>query len=163
MKRKQLGILNEDSKYLINSYDSSYIANRPSTINFYLTEKYIVIQRKSIIPLNQQILCNQQELPIGSVPWLVNTIENGFRRASDEGGLPPGVMRNEFEIDDERLIIRSTACAGGEYIHGFTILNTARADYIDETDMQESVLPDQVVDEALLPFLKQVIAERDIA
>ncbi|MEL6117913.1 hypothetical protein P0Y67_22210 [Photobacterium sp. SP02] len=157
MKLKEFSLLPYNSPHFIVSHSIKEIRGTNDEFRLYLSGDYFIIQDFGYLP-NGDELTDQQELPNEAASWILDRIENGFRKSSDEGGLPPGVMRDTTTINDETIHIRYTLCAGGDGVDGITIISQDRKSHINERNMQESVIPSQVLDETLIPFLRTISA-----
>jgi hypothetical protein len=100
------------------------------------------------------------EMPLDALPWLVDTIENGFWRKASEGGLAKDVLHVNEVIGGEDLLIRFSPNCRGEGVQGFSLKNYNRKGRVK--NWQEMQIPYGVLREAgMLDLWKQLIAERD--
>ncbi|MBV1919552.1 MAG: hypothetical protein KUG73_02640 [Pseudomonadales bacterium] len=103
-------------------------------------------------------LKEQLEIPISALAWAIDTIDNGFGKKPDEGGLPRDVLHAEKIIEGEELYIRHTMNCGAPRQQGYTLKNFSRHSYIDTDEYQSVQLPDYLLfDEGLLEKLKSLI------
>jgi hypothetical protein len=102
---------------------------------------------------------NQLELPLPGVAWLIDVIENKFRKLPSEGGLPKDVFHFTGEVAGETINVLRGSCLGGEDIGGFNITNLSRASYIDEDEYQSHDITDHVlVEMKYMDFLRDLAA-----
>lgn len=97
----------------------------------------------------------QFEVPIKSLPWLIDTIENKFWKKASEGGLPGDVLHVDAIIDEEDLRVRFSPNCGDEGIQGFTFENYSRKGR--SMNWQEMQIPYTLLKEdGLLDLLKNI-------
>jgi hypothetical protein len=97
---------------------------------------------------------DQLEFPLEALPWLVDSIENGFWKKPSEGGLPRDVFHVKAQIGGEELRLGRSNNAGAEDVPGFTLKNLSRKDHIcpaskplSSFNEQEDVIPDFIMKE----------------
>jgi len=117
--------------------------------------KLIIFREESYNRVKKKHLKEQLEIPISGLVWAIDTIENGFGKKPDEGGLPRDVLHAEKVVEGEELYIRRTMNCGAPNQQGYTLKNFSRCSYIDSDEYQSVQLPDYLLfDEGLLDKLK---------
>ena len=123
-----------------------------------IKQSLIIFREEAYSIKRDDYLKEQLEIPIPALAWAIDTIENGFGKKPDEGGLPRDVLHSEKIIEDEELYIRRTMNCGGLNQQGYTLKNFSRYSYIDTDEYQSVQLPDYLLfDEGLLKKLKSLI------
>ena len=67
-------------------------------------------------------------VPLASLPWLVDIIENKFWKKPSQGGAPADVLHYKNTVEGEALKIRYSPNCRKEFEPGITITNFARPD-----------------------------------
>ncbi len=119
----------------------------------------LIIFREETYSIKRDVYLKEQlEIPFSALAWAIDTIENGFGKKPNEGGLPRDVLHAEKIIEGEELYIRRTMNCGGLNQQGYTLKNFSRHSYIDIDEYQSVQLPDYLLfDEGLLKKLKSLI------
>ncbi len=121
---KLLGIVDSrrvpgEQFYVIFAHEVLYLVEKtPATA--------MVIRGKSIPTDEPGFNVAQFEMPTAALPWLIDTIENGFWKKHSEGGLPGDVLHVDQCVQGEDLRIRFSPNCGAEEIKGFTLKNYSR-------------------------------------
>ncbi|PCH65347.1 MAG: hypothetical protein COC04_02120 [Gammaproteobacteria bacterium] len=122
-----------------------------------IKNELIIFREESYSRVKNKYLKDQLEAPASALVWAVDTIENGFGKKPNEGGLPRNVLHAETTIESEKLYLRRTMNCGAPNQQGYTLKNFSRFSYIDSDDYQEIQLPDYLLfDEGLLDKLKHL-------
>ncbi len=117
----------------------------------------IVFREESYNSVKKKHLKEQLEIPTPGLTWAIDTIENGFGKKPDEGGLPRDVLHAEKVVGNEELYIRRTMNCGAPNQQGYTLKNFSRCSYMDSDEYQSVQLPDYLLfEEGLLDRLKNM-------
>lgn len=136
------------------------------TTHFIITNAQDLIFLQKFLPLpiygeedEPGFSLEQCEIPLGSLPWVVDLIENKFWKQASQGGLPNGVLHINKLVDGEDLLLRFSPNCGREGEKGFTLQNFQREDYTGVDNHQSVQLPNRLLrDAGLLDLFKQLIA-----
>lgn len=80
--------------------------DNPNSRNvFYKDDFYFVVYGASHDKDPTDLVEDQLELPLSSLPWVVDSIENGFWRKPSEGGLPKNKHGVNSFFNDEEILI----------------------------------------------------------
>ena len=152
----QLGLISDiaPNEKPVFEIDNPYFEDQVEYI--YIYQSFIVIYREGTKPFMGEYLKNQLELPIAAANWIVDAVENGFKKKPSEGGLPKDVFNMSSTIDSEELYIRWGVSVAGEGIGGYTIKNFDRSGYIDTGNCQKFSIAHDIMDEQILPLLKDI-------
>ncbi|MBM34577.1 MAG: hypothetical protein CML22_09770 [Rheinheimera sp.] len=99
---------------------------------------------------------NQLELPLAALPWLHDTIINGFWRLPSAGGLPKDQHSVSATFDGEDILLGRSMNAGDYGKTGFKIVNKSRKSHIMTSRPQEFQITDDRVEQVLLPLFNQL-------
>lgn len=122
------------------------------------------------VPITGELYrANQLEIPISTLPWLVDLIENRFWVKPSDGGLANDVLHVNEIVDDVDLVLRFTPNCKAEAVQGFTLKNyskpdTQRGDNYTYMDLPYSLLRDgdllqawkDIIKQLSLPFIQGV-------
>ncbi len=151
---KQLGLIEfKDCDFVIeiDKADENYLGFSKSD-NLFIFRDSLLYSKKT-----GEILNGQLEIPFPALSWTIDTLELGFGKSPDEGGLPRDVLNTETVIDDEEIYLRRTMNCGAPYQQGYTLKNFSRSSYINPRSYQSVQLPDYLLfDEGLLEKLKLI-------
>ena len=98
----------------------------------------------------------QTELPMSSLHWIANTIQNGFWRLPSEGGLPKDKHSITATFDNEEILLGRSMNAGEYGKPGFKIVNKGRSSHILASRPQEFQITDERVQNVLLPLIAKL-------
>lgn len=127
-------------------------------LGIFIKDGIVIFKKETFNKKVNELIENQLEIPIPALVWAIDTIENGFGKKPDEGGLPRDVLHAEKIIEGEELYIRRTMNCGGLNQQGYTLKNFSRHSYIDTDEYQSVQLPDYLLfDEGLLEKIKSLI------
>lgn len=150
---KQAGLIElSDCKILIeiDKADQRYLG-------ITLSDHFVIFRRQHFNIKSNKFLKNQLEIPVSALKWVIDTIEIGFGKNPDDGGLPRDVLHDQTVIEGEEINLRRTMNCGAANQQGYTLSNFSRDSYIDKDDCQSIQLPDYLLfDEGLLEKLKDL-------
>lgn len=99
---------------------------------------------------------NQLELPLAALPWLHNTIVDGFWRLPSAGGLPKNQHSVSATVGGEEILLGRSMNAGQDGKTGFKIVNKSRKSHIMASRPQEFQITDERLEKVLLPLFTQL-------
>ncbi|WP_214000599.1 hypothetical protein [Arsukibacterium sp.] len=123
-------------------------------VQYFTDDKLLIIYRISKGKLYDTE--NQLELPLTALPWLKDTIINGFWRQPSAGGLPKDQHSVSATFSGEEILLGRSMNAGDFAKPGFKIVNKSRASHIMASRPQEFQITDERVEKVLLPLLSQL-------
>jgi len=150
---KQLGLVDIKKCEILIDIDPSI----PAMLGVSMLQKMVIFRGEHFNSIKNKCLRNQLEIPFPALSWAIDTIEIGFGKSPDEGGLPRDVLHAETVIDDEEIYLRRTMNCGAPYQQGYTLKSFSRSSYINPRSHQSVQLPDYLLfDEGLLEKLKLI-------
>ncbi len=150
---KQLGLIDIKTCEILIDIDPSIQA----MLGVSRLKNLVIVRDEHFNSIINEYLRGQLEIPFPALNWAIDTIEIGFGKSPNEGGLPRDVLHAETVIDDEEIYIRRTMNCGAPYQQGYTLKNFSRSSYIDPDEYQSVQLPDYLLfDEGLLEKLKLI-------
>ncbi|MBV2130508.1 hypothetical protein KQY15_15545 [Rheinheimera sp. SM2107] len=123
-------------------------------VQYFTGDKLLIIYRISKGKLYDTE--NQLELPLTALPWLKDTIINGFWRQPSAGGLPKDQHSVAATFSGEEILLGRSMNAGDYAKPGFKIVNKSRKSHIMASRPQEFQITDERVESVLLPLLSQL-------
>ena len=123
-----LGLIDPD-RVGVNEYflfEIKYEMFSDRKVFIYKKNDYLVILSISWNPLRKIWAADQVELPLCSLPWLIDRFENGFLRSQDQGGVSDFERSLRKDFDGELIGINSMAHCCSENLPGFNIWNGNR-------------------------------------
>lgn len=102
----------------------------------------------------QELRANQFEMPLETIRWFINVVEQKFFKAPEEGGLPAHKISYEEIVAGEDLHVMRSANAGCPH-PGYVITNGSRRSHLDSDDLQTLSLSDPwLFQNGLMDYLK---------
>lgn len=123
-------------------------------VKYFFNEELLVIYR--INKGKTSDTENQSELPIASLPWLRDSIVNGFWRLPSAGGLPKDKHTVSATFDGEEILLGRSMNAGDYGRTGFKIVNKSRKSHIMSSRPQEFQITDERVEKVLFPLFDKL-------
>lgn len=123
-------------------------------VQYFCNDKLLIIYRMSKGKIDNTE--NQSELPISSLPWIKDSIVNGFWRLPSEGGLPKDKHSISATFDGEEILLGRSMNAGEYGKPGFKIVNKGRSSHILASRPQEFQITDERVQNVLLPLIAKL-------
>lgn len=156
---KSLGIidsedLKEDEKYL---FTLNYEMFPDETVKVFKKNNHLVIQFIFWRKIKKIWGTDQNELPLASLPWIVDRFKNGFLKPQSQGGSSNFERSLQQTFDDELIGINSMAHCCAENLPGFNIWNANRKTYISDIPPQQWDIPRyMLLDQGLLAQLESL-------
>ncbi|MBQ4889172.1 hypothetical protein J8L86_04885 [Shewanella sp. MMG014] len=123
---------------------------------------YLVVSTDYYSKIKKVRRYTQKEYPLKALPWVVDTIENGFLKKPAEGGFSNFERSKHKEFDGETIGINVMMHCCAENLPGLNIWNGNREDYIAKISPQEWDIPLYMLKEGLLDELKKIAAKYSI-
>ena len=106
------------------------------------------------MPGQSELFADQFEMPLVSIRWLINVIEQKFFKSPEEGGLPANKISYEEIVAGEDLHIMRSVYAGCDH-PGYDITNGSRRCHLASDDLQTLSLSDPwLFKNGLMDYLK---------
>ncbi|MCJ8320812.1 MAG: hypothetical protein MJK12_14330 [Colwellia sp.] len=105
---------------IIQNNNLFLLMQSPKTIRF--------VNGKAIPITGEKYRYNQLQLPLPSLPWLTDSIENRFWKKASEGGLANDVLHVNEIVAEEDLLLRFSPNCRAEGVQGFTLKNYSKPD-----------------------------------
>ena len=121
-------------------------------VQYFTDDKLLIIYRISKGKLYDTE--NQLELPLTALPWLKDTIINGFWRQPSAGGLPKVQHSVSATFSGEEILLGRSMNAGDYAKPGFKIVNKSRESHIMASRPQEFQITDERVENVLPPIFR---------
>jgi hypothetical protein len=138
-------------------YKLDYLEFPSEIISIFIKERYVVIHWYGWNPFEKIYDADQQEFPLESLRWIIDTIELEFIRKPEEGGLPESIRKRTTHINNELIGINASANCCAEFQPGYDIWNASRTSYISEVRGQTWQVPTyQFSKNGLLDKLKKI-------
>lgn len=118
----------------------------------YRDEHHVAIQSEQTFSLRRTRA--QLMLPLVAIPWIVDSIRNGFWKKPSDGGLPKNKHFVSDIFEEEELVVQRSMNAGAEGEMGFTFYNKSRQSYISPSSKQSDAYTDKLLEDDLLPVLE---------
>ena len=99
-------------------------------MGIYIKDNYLVIRTDAWNPFKKIPISDQEEFPLESLRWIIDTMENSFLKKSSEGGLPESVRKLKTHVNNELIGINASANCCAEFQPGYDIWNVSRRSYI---------------------------------
>ncbi|WP_223144919.1 hypothetical protein [Teredinibacter waterburyi] len=126
-------------------------------VNIFVKGVHFVINTHYWSKLKSKWRVTQEEFPLESLSWIIDSFENKFWKKPEEGGLPVGVLHVKAKIADENIRINASRNCCAENLFGYTVRNFSRANYISNIAPQEWDVPRyMLLEQGLLEQLKQI-------
>jgi hypothetical protein len=107
--------------YTIIQKDSLFLLMQsPKQIRF--------VQGKEVPITGEKYRYTQLQLPLSSLPWLIDLIENKFWKKASEGGLANDKLHVNEIVAEEDLLLRFSPNCQAEGVQGFTLENYSKPD-----------------------------------
>ena len=117
---------------------------------------YLIISTDYFSKMDNRRYYTQEEFPLKAVPWIVDTIENGFFKNPEAGGFSDFKRSNTSEFDKQVIGINAMVHCCAENVPGLNIWNGNRKDYISGITPQEWDIPLYMLKDGLLAELKAI-------
>lgn len=156
---KPLGIIDSDNlkagELFLFSIDYEMFPDEK--VKVYKKNDYLVVHFIFWRKIKKQWGIEQKELPLISLPWIVDRFENGFFNPQDQGGVSDFERSLRKEFNGELIGINSMAHCCAENMPGFNIWNANRASYISGIPTQQWDIPRyMLLEQGLLAKLKEL-------
>ena len=126
-------------------------------MGIYIKDNYLVIRTDFWNLFEKNRNTTQEEFPLDSLRWIIDTMENRFFKKPAEGGLPESVRRLDTYVNNELIGINASANCCAEFQPGYEIWNASRNSYITEIRGQTWPVPTyQFTKNGLLDKLKKI-------
>ena len=126
-------------------------------VNIFVKGVHFVINTHYWSKLKSKWRVTQEEFPLESLSWIIDSFENKFWKKPEEGGLPVGVLHVKAKIADENIRINASRNCCAENLFGYTVRNFSRVNYISNIAPQEWDVPRyMLLEQGLLEQLKQI-------
>jgi hypothetical protein len=146
--------LDSDEKHLFSIY---YEMFPDKEINVFKKGKYLVIHTKYWSKIKKIWRYDQEEFPLISLPWIVDSVENGFFKPQDRGGVSDFERSLRKEFEGEMIGVNAMAHCCAENLPGFNIWNANRKSYISDIPPHEWDIPSyMLIEQRLLEKLKSL-------
>lgn len=146
--------LNINEKFL---FSVNYEMFPDKKTNVYKKGSHLVIHSTSWNPIKKTQASNQCELPLASLPWIVDRFENGFLKPESQGGVSDFERSLRKEFDGEIIGLNAMAHCCAENLPGFNIWNANRKSYIVKSVSQQWDIPRyMLLEQGLLSQLKSL-------
>ncbi|GAA75582.1 hypothetical protein PMAN_b0253 [Pseudoalteromonas marina] len=119
-------------------------------------EAYLIVSTDYYSKIKKVRRFTQSELPLRSLPWIVDQIENGFFKRKDEGGFSNFKRSTTAEFEGETIGVNAMMHCCAENVPGLNIWNSNRKDYIASITPQEWDIPLYMLKDGLLAELKAI-------
>jgi hypothetical protein len=126
-------------------------------ISLFIKDNYLVIHTESWNPFEKVRDADQEEFPLESLRWIIDTFEQGFLKKTTEGGIPESVRMLHTYFKNELIGINASANCRAEFQPGYDIWNASRKSYINSVWGQKWQVPTyQLTQNGLLDKLKKI-------
>jgi hypothetical protein len=126
-------------------------------VNIFVKGVHFVINTHYWSKLKSKWRVTQEEFPLESLSWIIDSFENKFWKKPEEGGLPTGEYCVEETFLGERIGINIMMNCCAENLFGYSIWNASRVNYISNIAPQEWDVPRyMLLEQGLLEQLKQI-------
>lgn len=126
-------------------------------MGIYIKDNYLVIRTDAWNPFREIRNSDQEEFPLDSLRWIIDTMENRFFKKPTEGGLPESVRRLDTYVNNELIGINASANCCAEFQPGYDIWNANRRSYINRRAGHTWQVPSyQLTKNGLLDKLKKI-------
>ncbi|WP_020408548.1 hypothetical protein [Hahella ganghwensis] len=102
---------------------------------------------------------NQDEFPLKSLPWFIDTIENKFWNHKPNPNSLPGEVNEVTNINGEKIGINPMRHCCAENLFGYSFWNKSRTPYIGRTPPQNWQIPRYMLEQGLMDELKRISTE----
>ncbi|WP_151173896.1 hypothetical protein [Pseudoalteromonas ruthenica] len=106
--------------FFFNENETLYIVKSSTTLFFRKKSK---LNEKQRAFFKKDIRHTEFRIPLSSLDWVIDTIENGFMKLPSEGGLPADTLHMKNLFDGQELKIRFSPNCMAEDEKGISILN----------------------------------------
>ena len=145
--------LNHDDLYLI---DVPYEMFPEKTIKLYKSKNYFIVWEDVFNKFKKTRVQYQNEFPLTSLTWFIDTIENKFWNHKPEAKALPGEVNEVNIIRDEKIGINPMRHCCAENLFGYSFWNASRKDYITELPPQSWEIPKYMLENGLMDQLKKI-------
>ncbi|MCH8498310.1 MAG: hypothetical protein LAT63_07520 [Marinobacter sp.] len=127
---------------------------------FYKDDNCLIVYRSSYGDSQKDLTENQIEIPISSLSWVLDSIENGFWKNPSEGGFPKNKHGVSRVFDEEEILVVRSMNAGSDK-PGFKIVNKSRSSHIIDAWPQNFVFTDDFAVTYIFPIFSSVLGISD--
>ena len=143
------------NEHLISKLDYPEIPDQ--ILYMFVKDNYLVIHTDAWNPFEKIRDADQEEFPLESLRWIIDTFEQGFFKKPTEGGVSESVRMLHTHVNNELIGINASANCCAEFQPGYEIWNASRNSYITEIRGQTWPVPTyQFTQNGLLDKLKKI-------
>jgi hypothetical protein len=143
------------NEHLISKLDYPEIPDQ--ILYMFIKDNYLVIHTDAWNPFKKIRDADQEEFPLGSLRWIIDTFDQGFFKKPEEGGLPESIRKSTTRINNELIGINASANCCAKFQPGYDIWNASRKSYINKRAGQVWQVPTyQFTKNGLLDKLKKI-------
>lgn len=125
-------------------------------VKLFRKANFFVIWTSYISPFTKEVRYSQEEFPLASLLWFIDTIENKFWNHVPDPNALPGKVNEVTVIDDEKIGINPMRHCCAENLFGYSFWNKNRVPYIGRKPPQSWEIPKYMLEEGLLDQLKKI-------